>query len=177
MAIKIIPQQETPEESRWLSLLLGLAVLFLLFTLVAYLFLLFSLRSTRQTLEELDQELALGLTPEEEALEEEVVGYSQKIEELSLLLASHQETTNLLGILEDSAHPRVFLSKLRLDTKAYKVELEGESESFLALNQQQVLWQQNPFIREVNVARASLAEGGKVSFALSLDLSPETFAP
>lgn len=173
MVIKITPPEITEEKAHWASLLLIFSILFFLFSIFGYFFILYSLKSTQENIQNLQGTLQAGKTGEQRTLEEKVLAYQQKIQDISLLLRDHKKTTNVFEAIEKFSHPQVYLTRFKLDSEKAVLELEGITESFQNLAQQKVLWQGSPFFKEVDIARVSLVENGKIEFMLSIFLSPE----
>lgn len=172
MAIKVVPQEETFQESRWLSLLFIAAIILFLLTFVSYFLILTFTGRAKQNIKNLEATLA-GRTQEESALEERVLTYHQKIKDFTPLLEDHKEATKLLAVLEGVTHPRVRFTELKFDSRSATLALKGQTENFQTLAQQQVLFEQSPAFKEVNLGEVALAEGGRVKFNLSLVLDPQ----
>lgn len=172
MAIKVIPQEEISQVSRWLSFLFVLSIIFFLVSLLSYFLIVGLIGKTKEDIENLKTTLA-ARSEEQRVLEEKILSYQQKISDFAPLLKTHKKPSNFFQILEDVSHPQVWFTGLKLDSQKAIINLEGETQSFQTLSQQQELLNLNPSFKEVNLQTVSLIEGGKVKFVLSIVLDPQ----
>lgn len=171
MAIKVIPQEDTFRESRWLSVLFVISIIFFVLSLFSY-FLIATLTSrAEEKVKGLEATLS-ARTKEEKALEEKVLTYQQKIKDFTPLLENHRKITELFTLLERTTHPQVRFTELKFDSLGATLNLQGQTENFQTLSQQEILFEKTPAFKEVNLGNAALTEGGKVRFDLLLVLNP-----
>lgn len=173
MAIKVIPEVEISKEPVWTSLLFVFSVIFFLFSLLSYFLIGYFISNTKADIAELENKLTK--TEEEKALEDRVLLSEQKIIDASLLLKEHQKPTNVFELLENLTHPKVWILELKLDSEKGSLNLEGQTENFKTLSQQQELFKKEPLFKEINLQKVSLAQNGKVKFLLSILLDPQLF--
>ena len=55
------------------------------------------------------------------------------------------------------------------------MQISGEAENFVVLNQQLLIFQTDPKISNTSLSQVSLGREGKVGFTFTLTLSPEIF--
>jgi len=127
------------------------------------------------TLGDLEEKLAQVGTQDEKTLETQVLFDKKQIDAFSQLFAQHQRTSNFFKFLEENCQPKTWFSKLELDSKESQAILTGETSNFEALGQQIVIFQNQEFVKNVDITDLSLGKNGRVSFIFSLSLNPEIF--
>lgn len=174
MAIEIIPKKVV-EPSPWQNTLLYFFISLLLVSILGYFALDYFVKEADRNLQELKEELIEARSPQQIALEKEILDYREKIEDFSFLLISHQKTSNFFDFLEKITHPEVFFSELNLDTKESRVRLYGQAESFQTLGQQLLIFQKSEFIQGLRLPEIRIREEGKIEFVFDFSLDPELF--
>lgn len=173
MVIKIDSKKKEAPMLRRLHFFLILSIVFLLSVSAVYLLVIFSIRRVEEKISQLEK--ALVETEEERLLEERVLLYEWKIDEFDSLLQRHKSPTRFFELLEKLSHPKVYFTRLELDTEEAVVDLEGRAEDFQILSQQQEIFQQNQYLTKVSLLKASLAEQGRVEFIFHILLEPDFF--
>lgn len=173
MVIKIDSKKKETPMLRRLNFFLILSIIFLLSVSAVYLLAIFSIRRVEENISQLEK--ALIETEEERILEERVLLYEWKIKEFDSLLQRHKSPIRFFELLEELSHPKVYFTRLELDTEKAVVDLEGRAEDFQILSQQQEIFQQNQYLIKANLLGASLAEEGRVEFTFHLLLEPDFF--
>jgi hypothetical protein len=150
---------------------------FLLLILVALLFHLFNYQEKRATiaLADLKRKIAQTRTPQQIALEKEIVTYQKKIEDLSILLNSHKQTSLFFETLEKSTLPGVYFSSLNLDLKDNLAILSGAAKDLSTLSRQLLVFENNSLIEKAEVSEIKFSEEGDIIFKVDLLFSPEIF--
>jgi hypothetical protein len=174
--IEIIPKPTTKKFS-WQNFLFYLSIALMIAAILGYFILNNIFKKTIQTFNDLDEKLAKLKTPEELNLEKEVLNYSKKIKDFSILINNHLAVSNSFNLLEKLTHPRVWFFDIEVNSKDAKISLSGEAEDFPALGQQLLIFKKEKRIQNVELSKVSLAEGGRIKFELNLSLSPEIFIP
>jgi len=174
MAIEIIPK-EAVRPSPWQNILLYFCIFLLLFSILGYFALDYFVKKADRKLQELSEELTKARTPQQIALEKEILDYRDKIEDFSPLLIAHQKSSNFFDSLEKITHPKVFFSELNLDTKVNRVRLFGQAENFQILGQQLLIFQKAEFIQNLILSEVKIEEEGKIGFTFDFSLNPELF--
>jgi len=174
MAIEIIPKKVV-EPSPWQNTLLYFFISLLLLSLLGYFTLDYFVKEADRNLQELKEELIKARSPQQIALEKEILDYQEKIEDFSFLLANHQKSSNFFDFLEEIIHPEVFFSELNLDTKGNRVRLYGQAESFQTLGQQLLIFQKTEVIKNLKLSEIRIEEGGKIEFVFDFSLNQELF--
>jgi len=170
MAIKLIPQEKTFRESRWLTLFLILSIVLFLVVFSAYFFIGYLIDVSGQNVE-YNRKVISARRAGERELEDKVFGYEQKIADFPLLLEKQKNISEFFENLQKVVHPQIWFSELEFNVPGEVVILRGEAESFQVLSQQEELFRQNPFFSEIDLHNASPTEEGKIEFNLSLFLN------
>ena len=171
--VEIIPKpiEKTP---LWINVILLISIIVSVAAVGTYLFLGYSVNKSQKILEEKERELAQPLSPEEKALEGEILKYRQKLDDFSFFIEKHQMASGFFAFLEKTTHPQVLFSRLKLDIQEAEVQLSGESEK-TALGQQLLIFRQNEKKIKTELTALRPEEGEDVNFTVSLSLSPEIF--
>jgi hypothetical protein len=171
MAIKIAPKKiEAFEESPWISIAFSFSLVILLITTLAILFLFALTNRTKDNIKNLDQLLKASQTEKEIILETKVKKYQQKLKDIVPLIRNHRYYTRFFNNLQDSTHPQVMFSALKLKAKTGFAQLIGFTENLTTLSQQQKIFQENQFLKSAYLNNTSLTKEGKIEFNISLIL-------
>lgn len=173
--IGIIPKP-TKKILPWQDILFYISMGLLTMVILSYLTLIFFENKTSVFLRELKEEIAKAGTAEERALEAKVSTSDKQIKDFAVLLSEYQKSSNFFKALEESTHPRVWISKLDLQVDNRKAVLSGRTPNFKNLEQQLIIFQSRPdFFEDVNLSDLSLGKEGEVEFTVDLSLSPKLF--
>ena len=171
--IDIIPKIEQ-RPPIWLSILLYLSIILLLASVAG----IFSFRYLKNKAETsllgIEQQISSAKTSRE-TLEQEVLRYKQKIDDFSLLLNTHKAALNFFPFLEKTCHPKTQFTELTLSVNDTRAGLSGITESFEALEQQINILEKQEQVKEVYLARISMAKEGGADFVLNIALNPSLF--
>lgn len=174
--VEIIPKP-IAKMPKWQKFLFYFPIALLILAILGYFILNNIFEKKIQTFNDLDETLAKLKTPEELNLEKEVLNYSKKIKDFSILIDGHLASSNFFSLLEGLTHPEVWFSNIELKSKEAKVSLSGVAENFPALGQQLIIFKKEKGIQDLELSKVSLAEGGRIKFELNLSLLPEIFTP
>jgi len=175
MVIEIIPKKEA-KVSAWQSYLLYFIIVLLLFSIMGYFGLEHFIKKSDQELRDLTAEVEKTKSPERKVLKEGLESLSAKIDDFTPLLLNHQKSSNFFNFLEESTHPKVFFTKLNLDAKGNLVELSGQTDDFLTLGQQLLIFQKSEFVQNLKLSKVDISKEGKVEFTFNFSLDPKLFA-
>jgi len=174
MAIEIIPKTRTRKISLTKTSSFILATIFFAF-LISYS--VFNFYQNKLSREISDIEEALRKSPSEKNLEDGIFSYQRKIEDIGILLGNHKPVANLLSNLEKNTHPKVWLSRFKLNMADETLNILGSTDSFEILGQQTLIFGKQEFIKNTNLSDVSMGRDGKIKFELQLILDPKIFAP
>ena len=175
MAIEIVPKAEI-KPVPWQNLLLYFFIFLFLVSVISYLALdYYFIKKAEQKLQELEMKIAEAKTPQQIALEEEILDYREKIEDFSSLLLNHKKNSNFFNSFEKIIHPRIFFSELDLNTKLNQVKLSGRAESFRVLGEQLLIFREAEFIENLSLSNLGIGEEGEIKFTFNLQFDPNLF--
>jgi len=176
MAIEIIPKpiEKIPV---WRKILFYFSILLLVGVIISYFVLDSRKKSSEIFLQDLEERISRERTPERIALEKELLDWQIKIKDFSLLLNQHISTSKVFKFFEEKTHPRVFFSQINLNPKDSKVNLSGQTDSFLTLGQQLLIFEKEPLVENLNLAQVSISKEGKVEFGLDFSFDPKILKP
>lgn len=176
MVIEIIPKEKA-KPLRWQDVLFYISLFLLLVSIISYFALDYFIKGADQRLKELEAKLTEIKSPQQIALEEEVLDYKEKIEDFALLFNAHQKSSNFFDFLEKNTHPKVFFSELNLNTRGNRVSLSGRAENFQTLGQQLLIFQNSEYIQNLNLSGVRIGKEGEIKFNFDFSLTPRLFTP
>lgn len=170
--MEIIPK-ETPRLPEWLNVLFYVLVFLFIASIVSIFILNSSLSSSLEDLSYLEIALAQKKSPENVALEKEVLLYRDKVLEFSNLAEQHLEVSKVFGAIEGFCHPKVWFPSFSLDSKKGQLSLSGKTDDFSTLGQQILILKGEESITGYFLKEAAIDNEGRIDFTLLINLSPE----
>jgi Tfp pilus assembly protein PilN len=174
MAIEIIPKKET-QIPHWQNILLYFGIFLLIGLIIGYFTLNYFIEKSERKLQQTNEAITKAKSPERIILEEELKSLRAKIEDFTPLLLNHQKSSNFFDFLEKNTHPKVFFTKLDLDTEGNHVGLSGQTDDFQILGQQLLIFQKTEFLQGLKLSKVEINKEGKVEFTFDLSLNPKLF--
>jgi len=172
--VEIIPKP-IEQAAQWEKVLLYV-LMFLVVVLTISYFLLANLEERSGVYnQELEIKIAQGRTTQRISLEEESFEQKKKIETIFPFLEAHTLSLEFFEFLESKTHPRIFFSKLNLNTEESKAILTGTTDSFSTLDQQLLVFNQDSLVEDLLLTAASLNKQGGVDFNLEIYLNKNFF--
>lgn len=172
MAVEIVPKPKA-KPKRIISFLFYFSLILLILTIAAY-FGLYSLKDKKnQELEDSKTRLAIQETAEMRDLKKNLMGYEEKVKDLSVLLDSYREPTKFFEFLGTITHSKVIWSGLTLNLIEGEVSISGQTNSITTLIQQIYIFEGESRIENFSLSSFSLGEKGEVSFSVAFSLAPE----
>lgn len=172
--VEIIPKP-VEKKINWRDILLYFSAFLLLLAVFTYFILNNYLKRAETTLKSLEETLAREKTVEEIALEKEIFGYQKKIGDFSKLIDRHLLPSKFFEFLEKNSHPKIWFSKLDLNSRTGEAKLSGQAADFVVLDQQLQILKANPLVKNFNLVKIEIDKEGKVNFDLKLNLDPSLF--
>lgn len=168
----IIPKeaQKMPE---WLNIVFYVSLLLLLISIIGYFVLSGYHNKAVKYSKDLDLELASQKTDARLAMEKEVLGYKDKINDFTQILDSRLKGSEIFESFQKLCHPKVSFSQFNLDVRKRMISASGEAQSFSVLGQQLLIYQQDPLVESVDVSQISIDKKGKIGFSLNLNLKSQ----
>jgi len=174
MVIEIIPKKGAKIPS-WQSYLLYFIIVLLLSSILGYFGLRYFIKKSDQKLKDLTAEVEKAKSPERKLLKEGLESLSAKIDDFAPLLLGHQKSSNFFNFLEENTHPKVFFTKLDFDAKANHLGLSGQTDDFLTLGQQLLIFRKSEFVQNLKLSEVKISKQGKVEFTFDFSLNPKLF--
>jgi Tfp pilus assembly protein PilN len=176
MVIEIIPKKEDQVPS-WQNYLFYFTIFLLFLAITGYFVLGYFVKKSEQKLQQTEEAVTRTKSPERIVQEEELKSLRAKIEDFTPLLLNHQKSSNFFDFLEKNTHPKVFFTKLNLDTEGNHVELSGQTDDFQILGQQLLIFQKTEFVQNLKLSKVEISKEGKIEFSFDFSLNPKLFAP
>ena len=171
--VEIAPKPKT-KSKKAPTILLSIGLILLILSIGAY----FGLRTVelkkQKELKEMQEQLAQHQTALKK-LEDKLLTYKTKLDDLSLVLDSRLIGTNFFSFLERIIHKEVMLEGVEINLAKGTAEIYGKAKSLPVLTQQLIFLKTVPEIQSFELKNIALEEKGEVSFAISLILSPTLF--
>lgn len=174
MAIEVIPK-EAKKLPLWQNILFYFSIALALSFILGYFVLAHFIEKAEISLQNLEETIEQAKTPQQIALENEVLNYKKKIDDLALLISNHKIGSNFFDFLEKITHPKVFFSEINLDIKNGSLNLEGQTESFEALGQQILIFKEEEKIKNFKLSETRIGKEGRIEFSLRISLDPRIF--
>ena len=177
MAIEIIPKQKIEKKFQISisEIIYYLVVILLITSFLSYFGLDILAKSSQRKLIELKTDISEQETKKVKALEQEVVLKQKKIHVFTGLLDSHKKTSYLFDFLKKNCHEKVVFSRIELDSQAPQTIVSGIASSFRVLGEQIMIFQEQEFIENAELSKASLGKEGGIDFTLKLYLDSQIF--
>ena len=184
MAIEIVPKP-VEEVPFWQRILFPLSLFLLLVTIFSYFLLIYLEKRIPAQIQKLEIEISQSKSPELISLEQELKMKQEKIDDFSEIIRQRPLPRKFFGFAEGSfsetkkfaslIHPQVQILGFSLNLKDGKLNISGLTENFTTLEQQYLIFQKEPLIKEVNLSSFSLGKGGKLNFSFDLSFDPSVF--
>lgn len=171
--MEIIPK-EAPKIPPWLDILFYLSAGLLIFVFISYFLVSQSIKASQKAQLEADVKLA-SEDLKSSKLKKEILTYQKKINDFSVVINGHLETSNAFGFIESKCHPKVWFSSFSLNSKDGGIELSGEAQNFQALGQQMIIFRDEALITKSSLGSISMEKGGSIGFNVTLSLDPSVF--
>lgn len=116
---------------------------------------------------------ALNRTPQEAALEKEVLLAKRRLDDFEPLLLEHKFPLKFFEFLERSTHPSVRFLELKLDFNSGRADLSALANNFKIISQQALIFESAEFIKSARVVSASQNHEGGINFDVLLSFDPK----
>jgi len=168
--VQVIPKATAKREPvikkilPWLSFLLVIVVVGLYFIFNSQVI------KTTTALEQIDQELAQFRIQKYSELEEKILTFKTKVDDVADLLQDRKKLSDFFNFLKIFVHPDVYFTSLSLNMDGSEAKLEGVSNNFVSLGQQILAFEQDPFIEGAELVNISLDEEDQIQFSIQIFL-------
>jgi Tfp pilus assembly protein PilN len=148
----------------WLSFLLVIFVIGLYFIFDRQVI------KTTTVLEQTEQGLAQFRTQQYSELEEKILTFKTKVDDVADLLQDRKKLSDFFNFLKIFVHPDIYFTSLSLNMDESEAKLKGVSNSFVSLGQQILAFKQDPFVKEAELIDISLDEEDQIQFSIQISL-------
>jgi len=172
--VEIIPKKikKAPE---WYNLGFYIAAALLIVVVLGYAILFYFENRALNNLQDLEERISQVGTQEEKNMEVEVLLAKKRISDFAELLQSHKKSSNFFTLLEETSHPKVWLTEVDLYPEKAEVLVSGKTLNFQTLGQQLFIFQDQESINQVELANLLIGEGGETEFSFYFYLDPQVF--
>ena len=173
--MEIIPK-EAPRLSKAFNVLFyfGLALLF--FSIASFFILNHLIGELQREFVVLESAWVEGAGPEQLALEQEILTYQKKIDNFSFLIGQRLGVSKIFTAFQDVCHPRVWFSRFSLNLEEREISVLGQAQSFEVLGQQIFIFQNENWIKDIDLRKISIDKEGGIDFSLSFSFDPQFLA-
>ncbi len=170
--VEIIPRRE--ERTPPIVNVLFIASLVLAAAAAGGFFILKNLQAQRRaSIQTMEQRLLAEPSPDQKQLEEEVLGFKQKLDDFKVLADGRRTPIPLFSLLETSVHPAATFTGLIVNLEKNSVLLTGETDTFRHLDEQILLLRKKNEVQDLQLEKIQLGEQGRVEFSVSLSFLPD----
>lgn len=124
-------------------------------------------------LQDLEEKIAQVATKEDRAAESRILTAKKRINDFSKLLQDHKKSSNFFTFLEEHTLPKIWLTKVELDTEGAQALISGQAPDFKTLGQQILIFQQQGQIQNVDLINLSIGKKGETEFSFYLYLNSQ----
>lgn len=171
--VELIPKP-TEKESPWKKVLFFLSFVLVFATVSSYFILSALQKKSQSQLKALDDAVSQK-NAQLNVLQEDLLVQQRRIDDFSKIVNGHVANSDFFKVLEASTHPRVYFSKISVNSKESKVSLAGQADNFITLGQQIMLFEGVPNLEELTLSQVGMSKEGTVNFALNLTFNKKIF--
>jgi Tfp pilus assembly protein PilN len=172
--VQVIPRKIAQQESIIKRVLPWFSLLLIVLVVGAYFIFDYQGKRAGTLLEETKEEITKNQTAEQTALQKNILSFQKRVNDVILLLKDKGKVSDSFKFLETYVHPKIYFNYLSIDFKGRTISLDGVSNDFTSLGQQISAFQQDPFLKSVELSSVGLSELGGVRFSLKLLLPDKT---
>ncbi len=170
--VEIIPKRE--ERTPQVISILFIASLLLAAAAAGGFFILKSFQEQKRVaIQKLELRLLADPSPEQKQLEDEMLGFKQKLGDFKVLADGRRTPLPLFSFFETSVHPAVIFTGLAVKLEKNEVLLAGETDTFKHLDEQILLLRNKSEIKDLHLAKIELGNQGRVKFSVDLSFPVE----
>lgn len=177
MAVEIIPKPKTKKKLGFSFVDIAyygvIALLFIVF--IGYGFSFIFEKNMNDQLKELGILIQEKHNPETEALEQEILGFNEKLIAFKSAFDSYRKPSKFISFLSPVCHEKVFFSKTSLDVGGPQALLHGNTQSFRTLKEQILIFDGQESISDIDLTGISILDQGGISFDVSFVLQAQVF--
>ncbi|MFH1643243.1 MAG: hypothetical protein ABH967_01235 [Patescibacteria group bacterium] len=165
--MEIIPRQ-IKKSSANQDILFYVSISLLVVIILSQLILGFLVNKSENILEELEITLAEKKTGEEKDKEDLVFNTQKKIRDFPIIISRHIYPSKVFRFFEELCHPDVWFSGVKASLSDNSINIFGNASNFSVLDQQLIIFQEDPLIIETHLSDLNINKKGGVSFNFNL---------
>ncbi len=159
------------------SVLFYLSVIFLISVAGFYFYLVYTSQKMEEETVTLEATLAKQTTPQQKALEQDVLSNQRRMQDFPVLLSAHRVGSEFFRRLEALTHPNVVFSLVKVSPIVGDASISGTADNFESLAQQLVIFNEaEGFANSIDLSKIVLNNEGRVDFTFSMILNPQLLA-
>ena len=159
----------------WMDVILYFVISLLIATVFCYLVFWIENGMLRKQIDNESLSLQTVGTDLQKNREKEVINYQAKINDFAALLDGHQFASNAFAFMQSQTMPNVWFKQFVFDEKSGGIQLSGETESIDAFSRQVAVLEKNRYVKGLGNVSTALGAASRVSFNISLSMSPDVF--
>jgi hypothetical protein len=176
-AVEKIIREPSDTQGAYRQLLLLTASLFIL-TLLIYAGIAFGykayLKSAVGTLEKKISDSSTAVSAEEEA---RIATFYSQLMNLRTLLGSHRSISPIFALLERTATPNIYYTKISLNGSTNELALSGAARNLGDIAAEAAVFEKQPEVDHVNINNGAISPNSPWQFAMSVFLNPKNLKP
>lgn len=172
--IEIIPKkiQKAPN---WQKVGLYAVAALLAVAVLGYVLMFLFESNALKELQAVEDSIAQVGNKEEKIQEAEVLLAQKRIDDFAKLLDEHKKTSNFFSLLEETTHPKIWLTEIDLLPKEATAMVTGQTANFRNLGEQLLILRDQPIIKAINLNDLRIGDSGAAVFTFQIDLNPQIF--
>jgi len=177
MVIQIAPKEKIRIST---FTVIGGIVCFFLAAFLASAYFYFDLNVNKMNEKIRQKQLQLG--PIEKSIkekEQELIPIKGKIDSFEALISRHQTSLDIYGFLEKNSLPKVWFSDFKFSSEEKMVDISGQTDSFITLEQQVNVLKNNQedFLESIKLRNVEVDEEGGINFEIEFIFKAQIFKP
>jgi len=126
---------------------------------------------------DLNNKLIQERTPQQKALEDQVLGYKQKLQDFAVILNQHTAPSHFLTGLEKIIYPKIYFTKMTITPLNQLVLIEGTADSFDSLAKQMFIFKKDTTVfDELDLVQVNLDSQGAIVFNIKAKIKNDVIA-
>ena len=122
----------------------------------------------KEQMAELDARILTHTTEQEKVYQDKFTDYKKKINDFSTIIKDHKISSGIFVFIEEKTLPNVWFSNFDLSSSVSEIRLSGEAENLETVSRQIQLFEQDKYVKSIDVLHSEVQPTGKVGFLLTL---------
>jgi len=156
--------------------LLIISFAYFIIVLCCYFIILFKVNLQQNQIATLKKDSSNYSADEQKMYEKDFSKYKKKIVDFSMLVNSHNVSSNVFSFLEEKTIPSAWFYNFNLLENTSELNLSGEAKDVESFSRQVGLLEKSVYIKSVSVLDSRVSDTGGVLFILKISLDPKIFS-